>query len=83
MCLAIPARVVSINETTDTAKVSLDGVLKDVSLSLVENVRVGDYLLIHVGFALNKLNEKEAALTLKAFQELDKYNEAVDSKHDI
>lgn len=82
MCLAHPAKVVSVNNITDTAKVSLDGVLKEVSLSLVENVSIGDYVLIHVGFALNKLDEEEAVLTLKAFEELAIINNAENSIND-
>lgn len=82
MCLAHPAKVVSVNKVTDTAKVSLDGVLKEVSLSLVEDVCIGDYVLIHVGFALNKLDEEEAALTLKAFEELANANSAENSIND-
>ncbi|MBL4606559.1 MAG: HypC/HybG/HupF family hydrogenase formation chaperone [Pseudomonadales bacterium] len=76
MCLAVPAKAISIDKEADTAKVSLGGILKDVSLSLVEDVCIGDYLLIHVGFALNKLDEKEALLTLKAFEELADFNRA-------
>ena len=82
MCLALPAKVVSIDNVTDTAKVSLDGILKEVSLSLVENVCIGDYVLIHVGFALNKLDEEEAILTLKAFEELARVNKAERSQND-
>lgn len=69
MCLAIPAQVVSIDSATNTAIVSLGDVRKDVSLALVDDVAVGDYVLIHVGFALNKLDEDEALLTLKMFAE--------------
>ena len=80
MCLAVPAKVLSIDEQADTAKVSLGGILKEVSLSLVENVCVDDYVLIHVGFALNKLDEEEAALTLQAFEELSRINDAEDNQ---
>ena len=80
MCLAVPAKVLSIDELADTAKVSLGGILKEVSLSLVENVCVDDYVLIHVGFALNKLDEEEAALTLQAFDELSRINDLEDNQ---
>jgi hydrogenase expression/formation protein HypC len=70
MCLAMPVQVVSVDVSTDMAKVSLGGILKEVSLALVDDVAVGDYLLIHVGFALNKLDEDEAIKTLKIFAEL-------------
>lgn len=48
----------------------MGGILKEVSLALVDDVSVGDYLLIHVGFALNKLDEDEATKTLEIFAEL-------------
>ncbi|MCP3867027.1 MAG: HypC/HybG/HupF family hydrogenase formation chaperone [Gammaproteobacteria bacterium] len=69
MCLALPARVISIDESTDTATVTLGGVNKVVSLALVENVRIDDFLLIHVGYALNKVSTEEAEKTLQLFAE--------------
>jgi hydrogenase expression/formation protein HypC len=69
MCLAIPARVVEL-PGNDVAIVDLGGVRKDVSLSLVEDVALGDYLIIHVGFALNKLDPEEAEKTLALFAEI-------------
>jgi len=70
MCHAIPARVVAIDEQTDMATVSLDGVKKDVSLALVQDVVIGDYLLVHVGYALNKVSPEEAERTLELFAEM-------------
>ena len=67
MCLALPARVVSIDQNGETAVVELDGIRKEVSLALVEDVAENDYLLIHVGYALNKVSEEEARLTLELF----------------
>ena len=69
MCLAIPARVVAM-PTEDSAVVDLGGVRKEVSLSLVEGVVVGDYVIVHVGFALSKLDPEEAANTLALFAEM-------------
>lgn len=66
----MPVQVISVDISADTAKVSLGGILKEVSLALVDDVNVGDYLLIHVGFALNKLDEDEATKTLEIFAEL-------------
>jgi hydrogenase expression/formation protein HypC len=63
MCLAIPARIVEINGN-DTAIVDLGGVRKDVSLALVEDVKVGDYVILHVGYALTRLDPEEAEKTL-------------------
>jgi hydrogenase expression/formation protein HypC len=67
MCLALPARVVTIDQTTDMAVVELDGIRKEISLALVEDVAVDDFVLIHVGYALNKVSEEEARLTLELF----------------
>ena len=69
MCLALPARVKEIDSATDTAVVGLGEVRKQISLALVEDVKVGDYVLIHVGYALNKISEVEARRTLELFAE--------------
>lgn len=70
MCLGIPAKVVSIEEDA-RAKVSISGVIRNVSTDLItEHVAVGDWLLIHVGFALSKIDEAEAATTLQQIQQL-------------
>jgi len=69
MCLAIPAQVVELRDG-DNALVDLAGVRKEISLALVEGVVVGDYVIVHVGYALNKLDPEEAARTLKLFAEI-------------
>ena len=69
MCLAIPALVTAISEEGETATVSLDGVCKEISLALVEGVGIGDYVLVHVGYALNRLSPEEAERTLRIFAE--------------
>ena len=69
MCLAIPAQVVELRDG-DNAVVDLAGVRKEISLSLVDNVAVGDYVIVHVGYALNKLDPDEAAKTLALFAEI-------------
>jgi hydrogenase expression/formation protein HypC len=63
MCLAIPARVSELLPD-DMARVNLDGVSKVVSVALVEDVAVGDYIVLHVGYALAKIDEAEAERTL-------------------
>jgi hydrogenase expression/formation protein HypC len=68
MCLAIPVQVTELLDG-DMARVTLDGVGKIVSLALVEDVRVGDYVILHVGYALNKLDPEEAEQTLRLFAE--------------
>ncbi len=68
MCLAIPARIVEIS-ANDTAIVDLGGVRKDISLALVEGVSVGDYVILHVGYALTRLDPEEAEKTLALMAE--------------
>ena len=69
MCLAVPGRVLSIDEASDMATISLGEVRKDVSLALVDDVDVDDYVLVHVGFALNRISTEEAERTLELFAE--------------
>jgi hydrogenase expression/formation protein HypC len=71
MCLAVPARVVTLDQDADLAMVEMGGVKKEVSLALVDGVAIGDYLLIHVGYALQRLSEAEAAQTLALFDALE------------
>jgi hydrogenase expression/formation protein HypC len=68
MCLAIPARVVELLPES-MARVSLDGVVKTASVALVEDVAVGDYIVLHVGYALAKIDEEEAQRTLALLRE--------------
>jgi len=68
MCLAVPARVVELNG--DIAIVDLDGIRKETSTLLLDDVAVGDYVLIHVGYALERIDPLEAAKTLALFAEL-------------
>ena len=70
MCLAIPARVVSIDATRQTAVVDLDGVRKTVSVALVPEAVVGDYVIVHVGHAIGMIDPAEAERTLALFGEL-------------
>ena len=69
MCLAIPAQVVELRDDNN-AVVDLAGVRKEISLALVDGVAVGDYVIVHVGYALNKLDAEEAEKTLKLFAEM-------------
>ncbi len=69
MCLALPARIISMDSTTDMATVALGEVRREVSLALVQDVDINDYVLIHVGYALNKVSEEEAEKTLALFAE--------------
>ena len=69
MCLAVPAEVVSLDMETQTAVVALGKVKKQVSIALLETVAVGDFVLVHVGFALNRISPEEAAKTLQLMAE--------------
>jgi len=69
MCLAIPARVAEILEN-DQAIVDLGGVRKEISLALVDDIALGDYVIVHVGYAINRLDPEEAEKTLALFAEL-------------
>lgn len=68
MCLAIPAEVTKILPE-DMAVVSIDGVSKEISVALIEDLAVGDYVIIHVGYALTKIDPSEAKRTLDLLQE--------------
>jgi len=66
MCLAIPARILRLRED-GLADVELEGVTKEISLELVPDAGPGDYVIVHVGFALSKLDPEEAERTLALF----------------
>lgn len=70
MCLALPARIVEIREQ-DIGIVDLGGVRKEVSLALVDDLQVDDYVIVHVGYALSKLDPEEAERTLRIFAEME------------
>ena len=69
MCLSIPARIVTING--NMAEVSAGGAIFKAGLHLIENANVGDYILLHAGFAIQKISEQEAAETIKLFEEIN------------
>ena len=70
MCLALPARVISLDATGQSAQVALGGVRKTVSFALLDEVAVGDHVIVHVGYALSRLDPDEAAQTLALFADL-------------
>ena len=93
MCLAIPGKVVEINDSTPadtdlfrsalptahapfrTGRVSFGGIVKEVSLAYVPEARVGDYVIVHVGFAISTLNEVEANRVFEYLREMDELRE--------
>jgi len=79
MCLAIPGKIISIESKQEdifrNGKVSFGGIVKEVNLSMVPNVKIGEYVLVHVGVALSKVDEDEAMLTLKYLEQIGEMNE--------
>jgi len=73
MCLSIPGKVISIDESNPDlkmGKVSFSGVTKDICLQWLPDVHVGEYVLAHVGFALSKIDEKDAEETISVLKEM-------------
>ena len=68
MCLSVPAKVIAIEG--DMADVSVGGTVFKASLLMVENVEIGSYILLHTGFAIQKINEEEALETLQILKEM-------------
>ncbi|WP_372792749.1 HypC/HybG/HupF family hydrogenase formation chaperone [Lutibacter sp.] len=79
MCLSIPGKLIEItsqlDETFRVGKVSFDGIIKEVSLTLVPEANVGDYVLVHVGAAISTIDEEEAKKTFDILMQLDELNE--------
>jgi hydrogenase expression/formation protein HypC len=73
MCLAVPTRITHIDN--EMAEVELDGISRAVSLAMVPEARMGDYVLVHAGYAISVVDEEEARETLRLFQELEKAQE--------
>ena len=67
MCLAIPSKIVKIEN--NVATIDVDGVRREASLLLLEDPRVGEYVIVHAGFAINKINEEDALESLKLLKE--------------
>jgi hydrogenase expression/formation protein HypC len=76
MCLALPAEVVSLDSAGETAVVALGPVKKEISVALLDEVAVGDFVLVHVGYALHRLSPDEAARTLALMREAGERPEA-------
>jgi hydrogenase expression/formation protein HypC len=77
MCLAIPGKIVEIvDEDNQIAKVDVGGVKRNINIGMLgkEEARVGDYVLIHVGFAMSKVDEHEAHETLRVLKEIGEFD---------
>ncbi len=78
MCLAVPGKIISIvegDELSRSGRVSFAGIVKEISLALVPEAKVGDYVLVHAGFAINTLDETEAARTFDYLRQLENPDE--------
>lgn len=73
MCLAVPAKVISINQST--ARIDMQGNRSEVDISMVPEVKPGDYVIVHAGLAIQRYDEEEALATLKLFDELARHQE--------
>ncbi len=68
MCLSVPAEIISVDG--QMAKASVGGAVRDISLQLVENIIPGDFVLLHTGFAIEKISKEEAEETVRLLNEL-------------
>ncbi len=79
MCLAIPGKIESINDNDDPlfkrARVNFGGIIKDISLAYVPQARVGEYVIVHVGFAISKVHEEEARKVFEHLREMGELEE--------
>ena len=85
MCLGVPGRIEEISENEDpifiTGKVNFGGVLREVILAGIKDAKIGDWVIVHAGFALNKLNEEEASEVFDYLRQISEFghNELVDT----
>lgn len=79
MCLAVPGKIIKIENQIDDvfrfAKVSFNGIVKDVNLAMVPEANVGDYVLVHVGSAISIVDEEEAKITMDILMQMGELNE--------
>ncbi len=78
MCLAIPGKIISIDNCHDlmrNGKVSFEGIVKDISLAMVPDADVGDYVIVHAGFAISMIDEAEAVKVFEMLREAENIDE--------
>lgn len=75
MCLAVPAQLVTVIDG-DRAKASIGGVVREINIALIDDPQPGEFVILHVGYALSKVNEDEARRTLEAMAETGALAEA-------
>ncbi len=76
MCLSVPAKIIEING--EMARVAVGETIINASLQMLDDVEIGDYVLLHTGFALQKISAADAAETLALFEELEEINKEMD-----
>jgi hydrogenase expression/formation protein HypC len=86
MCLAIPGKILSIDDSIDEifrmAKVSFDGIIKEVNLAMVPEAKIGDYVLVHVGSAISVVDEAEAKATMDVLMKMDEMDDLQHGEED-
>lgn len=70
MCLAIPGKILEINDE-NVASINFDGIIRNASLDMLTDAKIGDYVLVHAGFAIEIINDEEAQKTINLIQELN------------
>ncbi len=78
MCLGVPGKIISVEDAPHgirMGKVSFGGIVKEVCLAYVPEAQVGDYVIVHVGFAISKVDEEEAHRVFQFLQEMDELDE--------
>jgi hydrogenase expression/formation protein HypC len=86
MCLAVPGRVISVNDAADFmrhGKVDFGGVVRQVNLSLVPEAQIGDYVIVHVGLALSVMDEAEAQQVFHYLKEMDALQELEEADSEV
>ena len=76
MCLSVPAKIIEING--DMARAAVGDTIINASLQMLDDVEIGDYVLLHTGFALQKISPADAAETLALFEEFEELNKEMD-----
>jgi hydrogenase expression/formation protein HypC len=83
MCLAVPGKIINISNIDPlfrSGRIDFSGVTKEVSLAYVPEAKIGDYVIVHAGFALSIVDEQEAQASLQAFQELSDFENTAEDK---
>ncbi len=87
MCLAIPGKIISIDDQLDDvfriAKVTFNGIIKEVNLVMVPEAKIGDYVMVHVGSAISIVDEEEAKYTMDILMKMDELTELNKDEYDI